>query len=73
MPGRDGTGPMGQGEMTGRGLGNCIKAVAPLATGMIAGLCFGFGRRRGNFNRGRGFGRGFGWRNRQIDKQDNKY
>lgn len=24
MPGRDGTGPVGQGPLTGRGLGNCI-------------------------------------------------
>jgi hypothetical protein len=23
MPGRDGTGPMGQGSRTGRGMGNC--------------------------------------------------
>jgi hypothetical protein len=23
MPGRDGTGPMGQGSKTGRGMGNC--------------------------------------------------
>lgn len=25
MPRRDGTGPMGEGKMTGRGLGNCDK------------------------------------------------
>ncbi|NMC26737.1 MAG: DUF5320 domain-containing protein [Syntrophomonadaceae bacterium] len=26
MPGRNGTGPMGRGAMTGRGLGNCMGA-----------------------------------------------
>jgi len=25
MPGRDGTGPLGQGAMTGRGLGVCVN------------------------------------------------
>ncbi|MBU5689764.1 MAG: DUF5320 domain-containing protein [Candidatus Aenigmatarchaeota archaeon] len=25
MPGRDGTGPLGQGPLTGRGLGRCRK------------------------------------------------
>ncbi len=53
MPRRDGTGPMGAGSMTGRGLGVC--------TGANAGLGMGLGLRRG-FGRGlgRGFGRGFG-------------
>lgn len=42
MPGRNGTGPMGQGSMTGRGLGVCngVNAV-----GYGAGA--GFGCRRG--------------------------
>lgn len=62
MPGRDGTGPMGQGSRTGRGLGNC----APGQTGLNQAQVpitnrpyrsFGlwdstvgrlFGRRRGN-------------------------
>lgn len=44
MPNRDGTGPMGYGPMTGRGMGPC-------------GAGMGFGRGRGW---GRGFGRGFG-------------
>lgn len=45
MPGFDGTGPVGQGPMTGWGTGRCAgNAPAPGA---------GFGR-------GRGFGRGFG-------------
>ncbi len=29
MPGRDGTGPFGQGSMTGRGLGSCTGVNAP--------------------------------------------
>lgn len=47
MPGRNGTGPMGQGNMTGRGLGNCITFGIPALIGTVAGLGFGFGRRRG--------------------------
>ena len=39
MPGHDGTGPMGQGAMTGKGMGPCA--------------------------RGRCFGRGTGWKQRQ--------
>lgn len=50
MPGRDGTGPMGMGAMTGRG----------------AGFCAGFGMRSySNPAPGRGFGIGFG-RNREF-------
>lgn len=51
MPRRDGTGPMGAGPATGRGLGFCTGANA---AGYGAG--FGFGCRRGF---GRGFGRNF--------------
>ena len=29
MPQRDGTGPLGQGPMSGRGMGFCIKELAP--------------------------------------------
>ncbi|MFO7611373.1 MAG: DUF5320 domain-containing protein [Clostridia bacterium] len=46
MPGRNGTGPLGQGPMTGRGMGCCTGARAP-----YSGTGFGYGR---------GFGRGFG-------------
>ena len=49
MPGGDRTGPMGDGPMTGRGLGIC--------SGYAHG---GFAMRRRAF--GRGLGRGFGWR-----------
>ena len=51
MPGRDGTGPIGVGPMSGRGLGVC-SAGAP---GYGEGRGLGFGRRGG-----RGYGRGFG-------------
>ena len=53
MPGRDGTGPMGQGPKTGLGRGNCNDA------NISNGGWFGFGRGRG---RGFGAGRGLGWR-----------
>lgn len=61
MPGGDGTGPMGQGPFTGRGLGNCLAYGIPALAG--AATFFGFGRRRGWFGRGagRGFGLGRGW------------
>jgi hypothetical protein len=52
MPGRDGTGPMGAGSMTGRGLGLCTGANA-----VRYGTGFGMGL---GFARGCGFGRGFG-------------
>jgi len=51
MPGREGTGPMGLGAMTGRGLGACTGVNAPICGG------FGFGWGRGA---GRGFACGFG-------------
>jgi len=54
MPGRDGTGPIGSGAMTGQGMGVCAGAPG-LRYG--AGFGLGFGCRRGM---GRGFGRGYG-------------
>lgn len=54
MPRRDGTGPMGAGSMTGRGLGSCASANAVrYGAGLGLGLGFGLACRRG-------FGRGFG-------------
>ncbi len=50
MPGGDGTGPLGQGPMTGRGLGYCAGYAAP---GFAAG---------GRLGLGLGFRGGFGWR-----------
>lgn len=51
MPGFDRTGPLGEGPMTGRGLGYC--------GGRVGWPRFGGGRGFGG-----GWGRGFGWRNR---------
>ncbi len=51
MPGFNGTGPLGQGPLTGRGLGPC-------GGGMAYGRTGWFGR---GFGYGRGFGRGFGY------------
>jgi len=62
MAGRDGTGPMGQGKMSGRGLGFCTGVNAgEYSTGAGRGI----GRRGGlGFGAGRGIGRraglGFG-------------
>ena len=52
MPRGDGTGPMGMGPMTGRGVGFCAGFGVPGFANR--GLGFGFGRGRG----GRGGGRG---------------
>ena len=53
MPRRDGTGPMGAGSMTGRGLGFCTGANAvKYGAGLGMGLGLGLACRRG-------FGRGF--------------
>ncbi len=58
MPGRDRTGPFGQGPMTGRGLGMCAAGVNALRNGAR----FGWGLRRGiGFGPGFGMGPGFGW------------
>lgn len=54
MPRRDGTGPMGQGALTGRGLGPCN------VTGRAyCGRGIGYGRNTAYC--GRGFGRGLGY------------
>jgi len=54
MPGRDGTGPLGAGAMTGRGMGFCASPEqANYRTGRRLG--FGIACRRGY---GRGYGRG---------------
>lgn len=68
MPRMDGTGPVGQGPMTGRGFGNCIKQLSSPQQGLNAEFGCGMGRRKGNANQGRGFG----WRNQQIVNQENK-
>lgn len=53
MPRGDGTGPLGHGPMTGRGMGFCAGFAAP------GYLNPGYGLGRGC---GRGLGRGMGWR-----------
>jgi hypothetical protein len=59
MPGRDGTGPLGNGPLTGWGRGNC----ADDEIRQNRGFGFGFGRGRGRgFGAAFGFGRGLGWR-----------
>jgi len=72
MPQRNGTGPSGQGPMTGRGLGFCVTGIRRLfgrrtnvtgSTGNYgaapgAGFGTGYGAARGG--RGRGGGRGQG-------------
>jgi len=54
MPRGDRTGPLGQGPMTGRRMGDCAET---------ENVDSGFGYGRGFFSRGRGygFGRGFGF------------
>ena len=56
MPGFDGTGPWGEGPMTGGARGLCNTAGAEYRPGYGRG----FGRGRG-FGYGRGFGRGRGY------------
>lgn len=56
MARRDGTGPMGQGPLTGRGMGYC----AGEAVGRPYGRGVGYGRSAG-FGRGVGYGRGAGF------------
>lgn len=43
MPRRDGTGPMGQGAIAGRGLGTCNSANRAFEKGMGLGLGLGRG------------------------------
>jgi len=70
MPGYDGTGPLGQGPMTGRGMGLCAggdRYNKPGFFGRWFGRRFGFGRgfragRGMGFGRGARAGRGRGWR-----------
>ena len=53
MPGFDGTGPMGQGALTGRQMGNCAGARTGFGVGR--GLGRGLGRGAGRAGYGRGF------------------
>ena len=44
MPGRNGTGPMGQGQVTGRGMGPCNGNRAYNGRGFGRGFGMGYGR-----------------------------
>ena len=75
MPGFDGTGPFGDGPMTGGGFGYCGTGRRPgyAVRGRPVYGRFGAGRGPG-FGRGRGLGRGFGvdygyWRPGAIDRK----
>lgn len=66
MPGGDGTGPGGQGPMTGRGLGYCAGYSSPGFTkGPGMGMAWGRGRAAFGAGRGMAWGRGRG-RGRRI-------
>ena len=57
MPGRNGSGPRGEGSLSGRGLGPCGRGLA---------------RGRG-LGRGLGLGRGYGWREPvELSKEEEK-
>ena len=56
MPGGNGTEPMGQGPMTGRGMGHCAAYNKQ-----------GFMNMTGGFGRGCGRGGGWGWRSMSAD------
>ncbi|MFW5837495.1 MAG: DUF5320 domain-containing protein [Desulfovibrionaceae bacterium] len=57
MPGFDGTGPNGQGAMSGRGMGYCAgDPQRPAAGGRALGRGRGRGRGLGRGGRGRGLG-----------------
>jgi len=55
MPKGDGTGPKGEGPMTGRGLGNCKPGTKPCGLGLGQGRGLGLGQ-----------GKGFGGGNRTV-------
>lgn len=59
MPGKNGTGPVGAGPMTGRAMGFCVGTEVSGYANAVGGRGCGMGRGRG-MGQGRGFGRGFG-------------
>lgn len=66
MPGFDGTGPQGQGAMTGRAMGYCARPATgqtftgPMAGQQVTGQPGYYGVGRGGLPRGGGRGRAFG-------------
>ena len=63
MPGGDGTGPLGEGAMSGRAAGTCAGFGMPGSANPAPGRGFGMGFGRGRGFGGRGGGGGRGWRN----------
>ena len=63
MPAGDGTGPMGMGSRTGRGLGYCAGYGAPGYMNPAPGRGLGLGRGWGRGRGGGWGGGGRGWRN----------
>lgn len=61
MPARDGTGPLGQGSRTGRGMGNCgstgVDTSRTTSTTATPGAAFRWGGRAWDSTIGRLFGR----------------
>lgn len=60
MPGRNGTGPLGQGSRTGRGMGNCKPANTAVKRDAVGGIDrpFRLGGRFWDSTFGRFLGRG---------------
>lgn len=70
MPRGNGTGPIGEGPMTGRGMGLCNGSDTPGATtAEKGGIPWGGGRGRA-FGGGRGFSRGFGFKRACLPTQN---
>ena len=67
MPGGNGTGPLGEGPMTGRAAGSCVGNKVAGFSNSNGMSNFGGGRGRGC---GRGMGRGLGYRKRFIQNQN---
>ncbi len=76
MPKLDGTGPQGQGSMTGRSMGYCAENSTGVSANPNFGLGLGRGLRRvggrGFAGRGIGFGRGFKWKQVEITPEEEK-
>lgn len=78
MPGFNGTGPLGEGPRSGRGMGNCQGTYGQRAD--YPGRGYGMGRSGGGRGRGRsfqcgprfgfGFGRGWGAGNSRRDLKE---
>lgn len=70
MASRNGMGPMNQGPLTGRGMGNCVGgglSARKIGMGIGAGVGMGIGLARG-FGGGRGRGLGIGQRGARFQQ-----